>query len=65
LLTGDVVLENVKLKREALKRLNFPIEVYRGTLLASILPPAGPDLMYPLVTRLFGDLEAENSLEEA
>jgi len=59
------VLENVKLKREALKRLNFPIEVYRGTLLASILPPAGLDLMCHLVTRLFGDLEAENSLEEA
>ena len=27
---GDVLLENVRLKREALQRLNYPVEVYRG-----------------------------------
>ena len=41
MLLGDVVLENLKLKREALKRLNFPIEVHRGW--APFSPFLSPD----------------------
>lgn len=36
--TGNVVLKNLKLKKEAVDKLNLPIEVFEGTLtLCSIL----------------------------